>query len=213
MRFRSASAGTRSASSSSWRRRRSPRGRHADHVRRAPVEPRAGHGVGRGAAWARLRARRERHAAGERPTQRAPRSTARRRGALRRVPRGARPGMESAAAELRAKGGGRSSFRWRVHAARRRGIRLAVDGAAAQIPAPDWIVLSTSSAAAGPASSRLPVARTADQGLGISAGRSGGRAYRRSPAILGGLERGDDCPRGSLTDAPIRDGRWLVGGG
>ena len=66
--------------------------RHADHVRRDPVEPRAGHGVGRGPSRARVRARRERHAAGEADRERAPRSIAGRRtcatsGRARRAPR------------------------------------------------------------------------------------------------------------------------------
>ena len=72
----------------SARRRR----RHADHVRRRAVESRARDGRGGRQARPALHSRRERRAAGAADRERAAGSAAGRRGALRRVTRGARAG-------------------------------------------------------------------------------------------------------------------------
>ena len=105
MRSRSGSGGTRSGSSRSWRRRPSPKApTRSITMWRPPVEPRARDGRGGGPDGARLRARRQRRSRRRSHRERAPRSPAGRRGALRRVARGAGPGNGAAAAELRATG-------------------------------------------------------------------------------------------------------------
>ena len=89
------------------------RRRHADHVRRRAVEPRARDGGGRGEAGLALRPRRQRRRARAADGQRAARPAARRRGALRRRPaRRARPRWRPPPpTSVRARAAARSSFR------------------------------------------------------------------------------------------------------
>ena len=125
------------------------------------------------------------------------------------------PGMEDAATELRAKG--RRPFVIPLGASTPLGAAayaMAVTELLAQAPAPDWIILSTSSGGtqagliAGCRLHRLPT-----RVLGISADDPADVLTGEVRRILGGLEELIDCPRGSLTDAPIEMDDGFVGGG
>jgi 1-aminocyclopropane-1-carboxylate deaminase/D-cysteine desulfhydrase-like pyridoxal-dependent ACC family enzyme len=125
------------------------------------------------------------------------------------------PGMEEAAAELRAKG--RRPFVIPLGASTPLGAAayaLAVTELLAQVPAPDWIVLSTSSGGtqagiiAGCRLHRLPT-----RVLGISADDPADALAGVVGHLLGGLEELTGCPHGTLAGAPIEIDDRFVGGG
>ena len=125
------------------------------------------------------------------------------------------PAMHEAATELRA--AGRRPFVIPLGASTPLGAAayaLAVTELLAQAPAPDWIILSTSSG--GTQAGIIAGCRLhglATRVLGISADDPAdavGGAVRR---ILAGLEELTDCPRGTLADGPIEIDDRFVGGG
>jgi 1-aminocyclopropane-1-carboxylate deaminase/D-cysteine desulfhydrase-like pyridoxal-dependent ACC family enzyme len=125
------------------------------------------------------------------------------------------PGMEEAAAELRAKG--RRPFVIPLGASTPLGAAayaLAVTELLAQAPAPDWIILSTSSGGtqagiiAGCRLNGLPT-----RVLGISADDPADTLAGEVRRILAGLEELIGCSRGTLTDASIEIDEGFVGGG
>lgn len=125
------------------------------------------------------------------------------------------PGMEQAAAELRAKG--RRPFVIPLGASTPLGAAayaLALSELVSQMPAPDWIVLSTSSGGtqagviAGCRLLGLPV-----RVLGISADDPADAVAGTIRQILTGLEALIGSPRGTLADAPIEIDDGFVGGG
>jgi L-cysteate sulfo-lyase len=128
---------------------------------------------------------------------------------------GRAPGMDEAAAELRAKG--RRPFVIPLGASTPLGAAayaMAVTELLAQAPAPDWIVLSTSSGGtqagliAGCRVHGLPT-----RVLGISADDPADVLAGEVRRILDGLEELIGCARGLLTGAPIEIDDGFVGGG
>jgi 1-aminocyclopropane-1-carboxylate deaminase/D-cysteine desulfhydrase-like pyridoxal-dependent ACC family enzyme len=125
------------------------------------------------------------------------------------------PAMEAAAAELRTKG--RRPFVIPLGASTPLGAAayaLAVTELLAQIPAPDVIVLSTSSGgtqAGVIAGCRLHGLST--RVVGISADDPSAAIASEIGRILSGLEELIGAPRGTLTDAPIEIDDGFVGDG